>query len=156
VVEKLLKYGANVNPPQVEGVDNVTPLEMAETLNAHRKVYSPTILKLLLDVSNLVIEDGKRASLKVLAHQSAKQPSHPFHRHDDVTHTEEPATNPMHVAALDAQKPEYAELGGGRRCRRKTRRRKTRRRKTRRRKTRRRKTHSLRKRKTTQKKRHKK
>jgi hypothetical protein len=67
------------------------------------------------------------------------------------------ATNPMHVAASGAQQPESAQLGGGRRCRRKTRRRKTRRRKTRRRKirrrkTRRRKTHSLRKRKTRQKK----
>ena len=65
-------------------------------------------------------------------------------------------TNPMHVAALDAQQPQRDALGGGRRCRRKTRRRKTRRRKIRRRKTRRRKTHSLRKRKTMQKKRHKK
>jgi len=82
--------------------------------------------------------EAERAAARV-AEEDDDEEEQPAEQDDDDIF------NPMHDAAR-------AELGGGRRCRRKTRRRKTRRRKTRRRKTRRRKTHSLRKRKTRQKK----
>jgi hypothetical protein len=130
VVEALLDKGAVVNKRRLS--DGATALSMAAQ-NEH------AIVGLLLDKGAKV--------------DTEYDVDHPARKH--VKYVD--ATNPMHVAALDAQQPQHDALGGGRRCRRKTRRRKTRRRKTRRRKirrrkTRRRKTHSLRKRKTRQKK----